>query len=117
MKIYLAARYGRRAELQERADDLTGHQVTARWLLGLHEGLSKTVCASDDMEDLAAAGTLILFGESPSTGYYSGGQMVEFGLALAQGKRIIICGPRENVFTYLPQVEQYDTWTEVLEKL
>lgn len=39
MKMYLAARYSRLAEMQEWRDDLhsMGHQVTSRWVNGAHQ--------------------------------------------------------------------------------
>ena len=36
-----------------------------------------------------------------------GGRHVEFGLALAAGKRLCIVGPRENIFHFLPRVEVF----------
>jgi hypothetical protein len=33
-----------------------------------------------------------------------GGRHVEFGLAVAAGKRLVVIGPRENVFHCLPGV-------------
>ena len=43
-----------------------------------------------------------------------GGRHVEFGLGLAQGKRMIIVGPREHVFHTADGVEQFDTWALAL---
>ena len=52
-----------------------------------------------------AADAVIIFTEIPNTILATGGRHVEFGLALAQGKRVIIVSPvvspRENVFHYL----------------
>jgi hypothetical protein len=45
-----------------------------------------------------------------SAGGGKGGRHVEYGLALGLGKRLIICGPRENIFHTLPQVEHYPDW-------
>jgi hypothetical protein len=46
-----------------------------------------------------------------------GGHHVEFGYALAQGKRIILVGHRENVFNYLPEIEFIETWPQALDAL
>jgi hypothetical protein len=47
----------------------------------------------------------------PNTILATGGRHVEFGLALAQGKRVIIVGPRENVFHYLlPDAQIFAYW-------
>lgn len=41
-----------------------------------------------------------------------GGRHVEFGMALALGKRVIVVGPRENVFHLLPEVEVHVNWND-----
>ena len=60
-----------------------------------------------------AADAVIIFTEIPNTILATGGRHVEFGLALAQGKRMIIVGPRENVFHYLlPDSQIFATWNK-----
>ena len=39
-----------------------------------------------------------------------GGRHVEFGMAIAAQKRIVVIGPRENIFHWLPMIEQFDTF-------
>ena len=135
MRIYLAARYSRREELCGYAAALRsfGHVVDARWLLGnhqIHEGADKVELATisvpiegrpfalDDYDDVANSDLLIAFSESPRSDASSrGGRHVEFGLALAWSKRVIVVGPRENVFHTLPQVEHHWTWEECLDSL
>src|SRR5260370_22529594 len=69
--------------------------------------------ARQDCEDLMAADAVIIFTEIPNTILATGGRHVEFGLALAQGKRVIIVGPRENVFHYLlPDSQIFATWNK-----
>ena len=132
MLIYLAARYSRLEELQGYADDLRaiGHRVEARWLLGdhqIHEGADKVeaatmsvpiegrVFAEDDVLDVASADMLIAFSEEPRAGGASrGGRHVEFGLALAWRKKVIVVGPRENVFHTLPGVKHFWSWDDEL---
>lgn len=117
-KVYLAARYSRYPEMQEYARQLSlcGHEVTARWILGDHElrsdGQSDTPdwtvrFAQEDWADLMAAEIVLSFTEAPGpvVGRARGGRHVEFGAALAVGKRMIVITHRENVFHYLPQVE------------
>lgn len=116
MEIYLAARFSRAAEMRDVRDFLheKGHHVTSRWI-DLREGdypeyTTETLnsdpelfasYADTDIEDVQAADILVSF-----TGQGGkGGRHVEFGLALAQGKRLILVGPREHVFHTLPQVE------------
>lgn len=61
-----------------------------------------------DLEDLRAADTVISFTDEKGGG--KGGRHVEFGVALALEKRLILVGPRENVFHTLPEIEHYPTW-------
>lgn len=129
-KIYLAARYSRHPELQGYARDIewAGHDVTSRWIRGGHQisdtGLSEegTVeererFAQEDWEDLLAADWVISFTEEPRSGHSRGGRHVEFGAALALGKRCIVVGHRENVFHCLPHVEFVPDWDGVRELL
>jgi hypothetical protein len=122
MKLYLAARYGRRAEMQINAVALErlGHQITARWVRGAHENVEERDCAIDDVQDIMRADALVAFTEGPDTpsGLRArGGRHVEFGFALAQGLRTIVVGPRENVFHHLPGVEQVGSVRELLSLL
>ena len=137
MKIYIAARFDRLPEMNVHAEELRqkGHNVDCRWLNGSHQlhagaeqldgqagftGNSKGITmmalpfALDDVEDLSAADAIILFSESPESHSKRGGRHVEFGMALALRKILIIVGPRENVFHCLPEVAQFDTWQECL---
>jgi hypothetical protein len=120
VKIYLASRYSRIAEMNLVADVLVslGHVVTSRWIQGGHQvtdrGLNdqaeeklRTLFAIEDLEDLVAADCCISFTEEPRSSASRGGRHVEFGVALAHRKRCLVVGPRENVFHCLPGVEVY----------
>lgn len=127
--IYLAARYSRHDEMRGVRDVLTalGHRVTSRWIdchggkypgsftpeqLNYDPGYCSAI-ARDDYTDLAAADVVISF-TSPDGGG-KGGRHVEFGLALGLGKRLIVVGPRENVFhTLYPEVEHYSDWSHLV---
>ena len=121
---YLAARYSQHPEMQGVRDVLEalGHNVTSRWI-DLHngeqpnsamqdelnsdpEGLSKYGIA--DIEDIDAADVVVSF---TTSGGGKGGRHVEFGYALAKGKRMILIGPREHIFHTLPEVEHYPNWS------
>jgi hypothetical protein len=52
-----------------------------------------------------------------SSRYARGGRHVEFGVAVASGKRLIVIGYRENVFRWLAQVAFYDGWEDFLRRL
>lgn len=113
MKIYLAARYSRRDQLRSVADELRrlGHTITSRWLETEWVNRPSDSCAAPpeyretyatvDMEDVRAADCVISFTEAPGDGS-RGGRHVEFGLAVAWGKRLIVVGHRENLFHHLP---------------
>ena len=118
MKVYLAAQYQRRGELQMYAEKLgtLGIEVTSRWLNGDHEGLPWEKCAVDDVEDVTAADTIISFTNSDYR-YSRGGRHVEFGMGVITKARLILVGRAENVFHELPQVEQYKTWNLCFKQL
>lgn len=121
MKIYLAAAYSRHPEMQGYAKQLEdlGHTITARWIYGTHQAEDDEISgpsqekiaewAEDDMADVRAADLVVSFTDGPSK-RARGGRHAEFGMALAWHKGLILIGPREHVFHYLPQVEHYDTF-------
>jgi hypothetical protein len=119
MKCYLAARYSRRQEIQVYAAALRGegHEVTSRWLDGVHEAVDGDMrrwgeFAQDDLDDIAACDTLLSFTE---TGLYPrGSRHVEFGVALAAAKKLVVIGPVENVFMALPHVLQFNSWGDYM---
>lgn len=128
MKIYLAARYSRNAEMRGVRDVLQGlgHEVTSRWIDQHGGSLPESIAASKlnedpegaypfaeaDVEDLAAADTVVSFTSADGGG--KGGRHVELGLALGLGKRVLIVGPRENVFHTLPVIEWYPDWPHLV---
>lgn len=130
MQIYLAARYSRFPEMQQCRRDLEaiGCKVTSRWINGDHQiddaGLSlqakeaeRIRFATEDRDDLARADCVISFTEKPRSSNSRGGRHVEYGMALALAKRVIVVGHRENVFHCLPEVEFYETWPDALAAL
>lgn len=141
MNIYLAARYSRREELCGYREQLRalGHTVDAVWLNGSHqisdtgnpigeEGESlvegddgstneraaklREKFAIEDMRDVKNCDLLIAFTEEPRSSSSRGGRHVEMGIAIGLGKPILIVGPRENIFCWLPNVRQFDTWKD-----
>jgi len=73
--------------------------------------------AEHDRDDVLAADMLVAFTEPPRSCATRGGRHVELGLALGYGKRVAVIGPRENVFCWLPQVEHYAGWPDLLAAL
>lgn len=122
MKFYLASRFIRQEELRNYARYLTaaGHSADCRWLGENHDlPVGAPVedgarLAQDDWEDIHASDAVIVFTGDKTPGRARGGYHVEFGIALALGKPVAIVGPRENVFHYMPQVTQFDSFVEWL---
>ena len=124
MKIYLAGRYSRRAELAGYAAQLRamGHEVTSRWLDGEHEAveLGGKATRSDEAEwacadahDVLRADMLVAFTEADGGGR-RGGRHVEFGLAVAWDKDLAIIGPREHLFHSMCDVQEYGSFAEFM---
>ena len=116
--VYLTGRPARREEMLARGRELTsaGHPVTARWLSAAPQRtgdeLSEPGHARSRREDVGRANTLIAFTEHPLASRSSDGGLrhVEFGWAQAQGARLILIGPRENIMHCLPEVERLPEW-------
>lgn len=111
MKIYMAARYPRRFELQEEAKKLiaAGHEITSTWIYGQEEGMTYQEIALMDLADIDRADMVMSFTELGSPPHVRGGRHVEFGYGLAKGKLCVTIGEWENVFHYTPGVVVYDT--------
>jgi hypothetical protein len=127
VRIYLAARFSQHPEMQGVRDVLQamGHEVTSRWI-DLHAGKQPNSAMVEqlngdpesvaefglhDLEDIDAADTVISF---TAGGGGKGGRHVEFGYGLALMRRMILVGPRENVFHTLPCVEHYEDWPRLV---
>jgi len=114
-----------------------GHKVTSRWLNGSYQisnsgtpigETGETLVEGDDggqtpeaarlrlnfaiedVRDVQAAEIVISFTEPPRSTASRGGRHVEFGYALAAGKRVWVVGYRENVFHWLANVEFFECW-------
>lgn len=111
MKVYLAARFTDRPYMELVGNKLKalGIDITARWVFGGEEGLSRTEIASLDIDDVDAADTLVSFTQPYGSLNKGGGRHVEFGYGLAKGKRLILIGERENVFHHYPNVLAFPT--------
>src|ERR1700679_85653 len=107
--VYLAGQYKRRDEFREYALQLIqrGVQVTSRWLLEtipLEHTLAEVgpeqwgKTALLDYFDVQRADTLIFFAEDSENQPRRGGRPVEFGMALALGKKVLVVGAEENIF-------------------
>jgi nucleoside 2-deoxyribosyltransferase len=95
-----------------------GIEITSRWIYRTEPNVTDLESdeaervACEDIEDVMAADTLILFAEEPRTPTRAG-RMVEFGYAIGTRKRLICVGGKENVFSALPQVEHFDSFRDL----
>lgn len=125
MKIYLAAQYSWRNIIKGYAKQLEdcGHEVTSTWLQE-RKGLSTELTelsnrflrehAKADLEDIIKADCVVLFSVGPTELTKRGGRHVEFGLGYALNKRMVVCGPKENIFHYLDDVVCFNTFEDLL---
>ena len=104
MKVYIAAPYVRRQAAQWLRGTLetAGVEVTSRWLSELNN--NDHAGAQMDLDDVDAADAIILY-NPPNFHREGGGRHVEFGYAIAQGKRLILVGTPSVIFHYLDSVE------------
>lgn len=117
MRIYLAARMDNREKLLEQRDAIQalGHVVTSRWLMG-DSGSAATMCELD-LLDIDSADALLLWADNipqPKDPY--GGCFVEFGYAMARGKKLFVVypGATRGGFTELAGVLKFKDWSELL---
>ena len=123
-RIYLSARFERKAELRAVRAALVaqGHEVNCRWLdkeEDVRTDRERTVAAYVCVNNIWGCDVLVAFTEAHRAAE-RGGRHVELGVAFAlQGRRVefrvILVGPREeNIFHHLPGVEQVDTVAALL---
>lgn len=124
--VYLASRYEDRPRMQEWKAQLeaAGYVVSSRWINGSHEineddkgDEERRRFAEEDLADLLAAGIFLCHSDRSFFRSGRGGRHVEFGVAIATGKRILMVGERENVFHWLPRVEVFPTFDRALAAL
>lgn len=126
--VYLAAAYSSKELIRRRADDLraSGFDVTAQWLNEPHAASVPFTSrdpqelrrfARRDIDDIARCDVFIFFSIDPEQPTKRGGRHVELGLAVAMKKRVLVVGPRENIFHFLPEIEVVTAWAEALDLL
>ena len=116
MRVYLAAPFEKKEamrELRKRIQLETPHYVTSRWLdEGVQDLPTQSVgnpqyagaqlaIATDDEYDIRDSGLVVVFSDATPM---RGGCMVEMGIALGLGLRVLCVGPRPTVFHYLRRV-------------
>ena len=130
-RIYLCARYGRREELAAVAEKLRnlGFEVVSRWLevpASCDDGGPVSTIEDPltamyrDYEDIEMADTFVAFTEDPAVtirGAQRGGRHHETGYAVKAGKKVVVVGPRENLFHVDPNIRQFDTADKLFQAL
>jgi hypothetical protein len=129
MFIYLCSRYSRRDELRQVRERLqnAGHTITSEWLdtdwvIDAEKEFAASHAPAEfreeyavkDLDNVLACEILIAFTEPSGNGGLRGGRHVEFGAALAWGKKIVVVGQRENIFYFHPRVQFFQTTEEML---
>jgi len=127
MRVYLAGAFSRKNEIAEKTQELEnmGIIVTSSWVresesenkvLDCDEELAPLL-ARKDLQEIMAADAVVLFTHDPTHKFVRGGRMHEAGFAMGLGKSLLVCGPKENIFHYLPEVNVFSTWEELKETL
>lgn len=123
MKFYISARYGRKEEARALALEIQGleHTITSLWLwqveseMGYAEGNAQTIkFARRDVQEIDDCDVFVALSEVPENPWGRGGRHVEFGAAMRIKKQLIVIGPLENLFHYLPEVTVYSTKADFL---
>ena len=116
MRVYLANNYAARDYLVNEVVPLfqsKGFEITSRWILN-PPNQDWNSASQEDFEDIGSANILVLFadqtGPTPGRGKY-----VEFGMAVALGKDVVVIGENNCIFFNLPRVARVDTLEEALD--
>lgn len=132
VRVYLAARFSRMGEMQDKARDLRklGYTVDIKWITGDHGAVGDAVesasdsvptsaCrfAMEDFYDIDNCDVFVFFSHKPSEAIPRGSRHVEFGLAYAWDKKMMVVGPAENIFHRLPGVTIRKDWDTALVQL
>lgn len=116
MRVYLANQFSKKQETAKFAEELRkeGFIITSTWLnepdADANDSMKSygdqylAVAAKVDVYDISSADAFVIFTVDPDEMTKRGGRHVETGMAMAMGKKVIVCGPRENIFHHLPEV-------------
>lgn len=109
MKLYLAAKFHKIDEMRGYADHLKedGHEITSSWVYGGEEGKSFEEIAELDVNDVLAGDAVVSFTEPYGSSNSGGGRHVEFGIGLAEMKKLFLVGERETIFHWWPGILQF----------
>lgn len=112
MLVYIAAPWQMKTQAATRRMllEASGIEVLARWI-----DLGAFARDSDEgarlcLEDIGRAGAVLLINPPEWESRGTGGRHVECGVALAQGKPVVVWGIRSNTFHQLPAVRVFPEW-------
>ena len=122
-KIYIAAPSELRSTAASLKDILErkGYEITSRWIemedFGSTDPKYLGLWSVNDLNDVAAADTLVLINPEEYRTKGTGGRHVEFGYAAAHGIPCYIFGARTNVFHWGFNVKLVNSIDELLDQL
>lgn len=129
MKLYIAAPFSWRDSIKEYATKLSvsGIEITSSWIeetvpvnvtLDQLDDEYHVATATTDVQDIDRSDVVAVFTIDPlGPPKPRGGRHWETGYAYGRGKEVIVIGPRENIFHYLPGIQQFDTKEEAAQYL
>jgi nucleoside 2-deoxyribosyltransferase len=120
MKIYIASHCKWAALYFKHELRKVGHEIISEWhdgaFLGLENygSLERSNIALTDASQVMEADALVLIAAKHAV---KGGKFVETGIALGQGKKVVVIGDRENMLIYHPDIVKVDTLDQLIEVL
>lgn len=125
MNIYLAARFGRKPEMQFHASELSllGYTVTSSWIYDIHD---KPACeltphetcglAMRNSADIAQSDIMIVFTEHEQGQWLNTNtRFAEVGEAIGRGIQVMRVGPAElNLYSAHPRLLVAENWLEAV---
>jgi nucleoside 2-deoxyribosyltransferase len=121
LKVYVAGPYSWRDRIKEFILELEviGIESTASWIyeeaspaatLDQFSDIQNQKTALIDVQDIQRADVIVVFTIDPlGPSMPRGGRHWETGYAYALGKEVVLVGPKENIFSFLPDVIQFSS--------
>lgn len=130
MRVYIASAFNTIATIRQYRDELKaiGIDCTSTWadetadpnIQMTDKSLTDSFLlftAITDIKDIDRSDAVVLITQEPTKPFVRGGRMHEFGYAMGREKKLIICGPKENIFHYLPSVTECKDFEETKQAL
>lgn len=126
MLAYIASNYESKNAIKKYVAELqiSGVGVSSTWQDEPHSpqsgglgGSDPTYYAKRDLEEIDACDWFVIFSQEPTQATYRNGRNVELGYAIARKKNLLVIGPYENIFHYLPQFLHVQNWEDARDLL